>query len=67
MTNKSKKTPIDSERSKVLRDNAFSEVSRYEPDRVRVIREKHGEKAAKRASTAIALTEWRKQVKRRNG
>lgn len=45
----------------MLRDNAFSTVNRYEPERVRVVREKHGEKAAKKMATAIALDEARKQ------
>lgn len=52
---------IDPEREKVLRDNAFREVNRYEPDRVRVVREKHGDKAADRMRTAIALDNARKQ------
>lgn len=41
-------------------ENAFSSVSRYEPDRVRVVREKHGEKAAERMRIAIALDEARR-------
>jgi len=54
-----KKTPDDPKRLKVLRDNAFSSVSRHEPERVRVVREKHGEKAARKMSIAIALDEAR--------
>ena len=49
----------DKDRSKVLRDNAFSSVKRYEPRRVTVTRERHGEKAAKSMATAIALDEAR--------
>jgi hypothetical protein len=56
-----KKTPIDPERSKALRDNAFREVNRYEPDRVRVVREKYGEKRANRMKAAIALDKARSQ------
>ncbi len=48
-------------RDKQLLANAFSEVNRYEPERVRVVRDKHGSKAAERMKTAIALTEARKQ------
>lgn len=40
--------------------NAFSSVNRYEPNRVRVVREKHGDKAASRMKTAIALDEARR-------
>lgn len=44
-----------------MRDNAFREVNRYEPDRVRVVREKYGEKRANRMKAAIALDKARSQ------
>ena len=47
-------------RDKVLRDNAFSAVNRYEPPRVAAVRAKRGDKAANRMKTAIALDESRK-------
>jgi len=47
-------------RNQVLRDNAFRSVNRYEPDRVRVVREKHGEAAAERVKRGIALDEARR-------
>lgn len=47
-------------REQTLRDNAFSGVNRYEPARVKVVRAKHGEKAANRMKTAIALDEARR-------
>lgn len=53
------KPRIDPERSKLLRDNAFSEVSRFEPARVTAVRNKHGEKAARRMAVAIALDDAR--------
>ena len=56
-----KKAKIDPERSKLLRDNAFRDVNRFEPERVRVVREKHGNKAAERMKAGIALSEARKQ------
>ena len=52
---------MDKGRSKLLRNNAFSSVNRYEPERVKVTRRKHGEKAAQQMKTAIALDEARKQ------
>lgn len=47
-------------REKVLRDNAFRQVNWYEPERVKQVRKKRGEKAAQRMKTAIALDEARK-------
>ena len=47
-------------RQGLLRDNAFSTVNRYEPERVSVVREKYGEKVARRMKTAIALDEARR-------
>ena len=41
--------------------NAFSTVARYEPERVKVVRAKHGNKAAEKMKVAIALDETRKQ------
>jgi len=51
---------MDKDRSKLLRDNAFSSVNRYEPPRVKAVRAKRGEGAAKRMKIAIALDEARK-------
>ena len=48
------------QRDKQLRSNAFSSVNRYEPPRVKAVREKSGEKAAKKMKIAIALDEARK-------
>ncbi len=48
------------EREKLLRDNAFSRVHRFEPDRVKRVREKFGKDAAERMMTAIALDEARR-------
>ena len=48
------------EKNRLLRDGAFGSVNRNEPERVRVVREKHGEKAATRMKTAIALDLARK-------
>lgn len=53
---------MSKERDKLLTRNAFSSVSRYEPERVRVVREKHGPKAANKMKVAIALDEARKRV-----
>lgn len=52
---------MDKDRSKLLRNNAFSSVNRYEPERVKAVRRKHGEGAARKMKTAIALDEARKQ------
>lgn len=52
---------MDKDRSKLLLDNAFRSVNRYEPERVKVTRQRHGEKAAKSMKAAIALDEARKQ------
>lgn len=46
--------------NKLLRDNAFREVNRYEPPRVKAVRKKRGEKAAERMKVAIALDKVRK-------
>lgn len=46
-------------KSRVIK-NAFSAVNRYEPERVRVVREKRGEEAAERMKIAIALDEARR-------
>lgn len=51
---------MDKDRKRLLRDNAFRSVNRHEPERVRVVREKHGKKAAERMKKAIALDEARK-------
>lgn len=48
------------DRARLLRDNAFRNVKRYEPERVRVVREKHGDKAAEKMAAAIALDEARR-------
>jgi hypothetical protein len=50
---------MDKDRARLLRDNAFSETSRYEPERVTVTRKRHGEKAARAMQTAIALDKAR--------
>lgn len=47
-------------RDKLLRDNAFREVNRYEPERVKVTRRKKGKKAAEKMKVAIALDKARK-------
>lgn len=52
---------MDKDRSKLLRNNAFSSVNRYEPPRVKAVRAKRGDAAAKRMKTAIALDEARRQ------
>lgn len=51
----------EKDRSRVLRDNAFRSVHRYEPERVKVTRQRHGEEAAKAMMQAIALDEARQQ------
>jgi len=56
-----KKVKIDPDRAKVLRDNAFSTVNRYEPARVVAVRAKKGEKAANKMKVAIALDAARRQ------
>ncbi len=48
-------------RDKLLKDNAFRTVNRYEPARVQAVRKKRGAAAAERMKTAIALDEARKQ------
>lgn len=48
-------------RSRLLRDNAFRNVVRHEPERVAVTRKRHGEAAAKAMAKAIALDEARRQ------
>ena len=55
------RTWMDKKRQRLLRDNAFSAVSRYEPPKVEAIRRKKGEAAAQRVKVAIALSEARKQ------
>jgi len=52
---------MDKKREKLLTRNAFSTVSRYEPPRVKAVRAKHGDRAAEKMKTAIALDEARKQ------
>lgn len=52
---------MSKERDKLLTRNAFSGVNRYEPERVKAVRAKRGEKAAKKMKIAIALDEARKQ------
>lgn len=52
---------VSKERDKLLTRNAFSGVNRYEPERVKAVRAKRGEKAAKKMKIAIALDEARKQ------
>ena len=42
-------------RDQLLKNNAFSEVSRYEPERVKATRRKFGDEAAQRQLRAIAL------------
>ena len=49
------------DRKKTLLANAFSAENRYEPARVKVVRAKHGDRAAEKMKTAIALDEARKQ------
>lgn len=46
-------------RDKLLRDNAFRSVNRYEPPRVAAVRAKRGDVAADRMKTAIALDDAR--------
>jgi hypothetical protein len=48
-------------RERTLLANAFSTVNRYEPERVKVVRRKHGNAKAEKMKTAIALDEARKQ------
>lgn len=48
-------------RDKVIRDNAFREVNRYEPPKVAGVRKKRGEKAAERMKAGIALDLARKR------
>jgi hypothetical protein len=52
---------VDKKRSKVLRDNAFRDVNRYEPERVQVTRRKHGAAAAEKMKAGIALDTARRQ------
>jgi hypothetical protein len=49
------------DREKVLRDNAFREVNRYEPERVVRARKRGGEAAASKMKAAIALDTARAQ------
>lgn len=51
---------MDKNKARMLRDNAFSSVSRYEPERVTKTRKKHGKKAARAMQIAIALDEAKK-------
>ena len=46
---------MDKDRQKLLRDNAFREVNRYEPERVVRARRRGGEAEASRMKAAIAL------------
>ena len=46
---------MDKDRAKLLRDNAFREVNRYEPERVVRARQRGGEPAAQKMKAAIAL------------
>lgn len=54
---------MDKDREKLIRDNAFRDVNRYEPERVKVTRERHGKKAADAMKAAIALSELRRRLK----
>ena len=49
-----------SKKNQLLRDGCFSAVKRNEPNRVRVVREKHGQKAADKVAAGIALDMARK-------
>jgi hypothetical protein len=51
---------VKKDRSKVLRDNAFSLAKRYEPSRVTETRKKLGDRAARKMAVAIALSEARR-------
>lgn len=52
--------PLNKQKSRLIRDGAFAAVNRNEPDRVRVVREKHGDAAAERVKAGIALHHARK-------
>ena len=45
----------------MLRDNAFRNVARHEPERVAATRKRHGAAAARAMTRAIALDEARRQ------
>ncbi len=60
-SNMTKKVSRKSDRGKLLTDNAFRDVNRYEPERVRIVREKFGEKRANRMKAAIALDDARRK------
>lgn len=47
-------------RSRLLRDNAFSETKRYDPA-IKAIREQHGEETARRVMVAKALDDARRK------
>ncbi len=49
------------QRDKLLRDNAFREVKRYEPPNVAAVRARKGDKAADKMAAGIALDRARRR------